>query len=93
MAITLQSFALDRWVEPSGGLVDISSAVDGQLVSGPEQRVILLQRLEGRPFDMREQIPRTAGREERVLLLGDLGDVHDLANWSIGRRKGRGVDQ
>ena len=33
MAITLQSFALDRWVEPSSGLVDIPSAVDGHIVA------------------------------------------------------------
>src|SRR5882757_9747589 len=33
MAITLQSFAFDRWVEPSGGLVDILSAVDGHVVA------------------------------------------------------------
>ena len=33
MTITLQSFALDRWVEPSGGLVDIPSAVDGHIVA------------------------------------------------------------
>src|SRR3954447_18445600 len=33
MAITLQSFALDRWVEPATGLVDIPSAVDGHTVA------------------------------------------------------------
>src|SRR4051812_2137563 len=33
MAITLQSFALDRWIEPATGLVDIPSAVDGHTVA------------------------------------------------------------
>src|ERR1700750_3042856 len=33
MAITLQSLALDRWVEPATGLVDIPSAVDGHIVA------------------------------------------------------------
>src|ERR1700716_1105083 len=33
MTITLQSFAMDRWVEPTGGLVDIPSAVDGRIVA------------------------------------------------------------
>src|SRR5436309_7549965 len=33
MAITLQSLALDRWVEPTGGLADIASAVDGRIVA------------------------------------------------------------
>ncbi len=33
MTITLQCLALDRWVEPSGGLVDIPSAVDGRIVA------------------------------------------------------------
>src|SRR3954447_9323194 len=33
MAITLQSFALDRWIEPATGLVDIASAVDGRIVA------------------------------------------------------------
>src|ERR1700709_1486432 len=33
MTTTLQSLALDRWVEPSGGLVDIPSAVDGHIVA------------------------------------------------------------
>src|SRR3954454_19814707 len=33
MITTLQSLALDRWVEPSGGLVDIPSAVDGRIVA------------------------------------------------------------
>jgi oxepin-CoA hydrolase / 3-oxo-5,6-dehydrosuberyl-CoA semialdehyde dehydrogenase len=33
MTITLQSLALDRWVEPSGGFVDIPSAVDGSIVA------------------------------------------------------------
>src|SRR3954468_3637558 len=33
MTTTLQSLALDRWVEPSGGLVDIPSAVDGCIVA------------------------------------------------------------
>jgi oxepin-CoA hydrolase/3-oxo-5,6-dehydrosuberyl-CoA semialdehyde dehydrogenase len=33
MTITLQSLALDRWVEPTGGLVDIPSAVDGRIVA------------------------------------------------------------
>src|SRR6195256_7078457 len=33
MAITLQSFALDRWIEPATGLVNIPSAVDGHIVA------------------------------------------------------------
>src|SRR3954469_10427312 len=33
MAIILQSLALDCWVEPSDGLVDIPSAVDGRIVA------------------------------------------------------------
>src|SRR5437870_2534083 len=33
MAKTLQSLALDRWVEPAGGLADIASAVDGRIVA------------------------------------------------------------
>src|SRR3954462_4661212 len=33
MAITLGSFALDRWVEPTGSLIDIPSAVDGHIVA------------------------------------------------------------
>src|SRR3954468_18543911 len=33
MAITLQSLALDRWIEPATGLVDIPGAVDGQIVA------------------------------------------------------------
>jgi oxepin-CoA hydrolase/3-oxo-5,6-dehydrosuberyl-CoA semialdehyde dehydrogenase len=33
MTITLQSLALDRWVEPAGALVDIPSAVDGGIVA------------------------------------------------------------
>src|SRR5712671_4870126 len=33
MAITLQSFALDRWIEPATDLVDIPSAVDGHIVA------------------------------------------------------------
>src|SRR3954451_14822112 len=33
MITTLQSLTLDRWVEPSGGLVDIPSAVDGRIVA------------------------------------------------------------
>src|SRR3954470_18834942 len=33
MAITLQSFALGRWIEPATGLVDIPSAVDGHTVA------------------------------------------------------------
>src|SRR5436305_735318 len=33
MAITLQSFALDRWIEPATGLVDIPSAVDSRIVA------------------------------------------------------------
>src|SRR3954451_1126676 len=33
MITTLQSLTLDRWVEPSGGLVDIPSAVDGHIVA------------------------------------------------------------
>lgn len=33
MSIILQSLALDRWVEPSSGLVDIPSAVDGHVVA------------------------------------------------------------
>ena len=33
MAITLQNFALDRWIEPATGLVDIPSAVDGHIVA------------------------------------------------------------
>jgi oxepin-CoA hydrolase/3-oxo-5,6-dehydrosuberyl-CoA semialdehyde dehydrogenase len=33
MTITLQSLALDRWVEPSSGLVEIPSAVDGRTVA------------------------------------------------------------
>src|SRR3954447_16721473 len=33
MAISLQSFALDRWIEPATGLVDIPSAVDGRIVA------------------------------------------------------------
>src|SRR5437763_11539352 len=33
MAIALGSFALDRWVEPTDSLIDIPSAVDGQLVA------------------------------------------------------------
>ena len=33
MASTLQSFALDRWIEPVTGLVDIPSAVDGRIVA------------------------------------------------------------
>ena len=33
MTTTLQSLALDRWVEPATGLVDIPSAVDGHIVA------------------------------------------------------------
>jgi oxepin-CoA hydrolase/3-oxo-5,6-dehydrosuberyl-CoA semialdehyde dehydrogenase len=33
MATTLQSLALDRWVEPLGSLTDIASAVDGRIVA------------------------------------------------------------
>src|SRR5712672_3924906 len=33
MTTTLQSLALDRWVEPSDSLVDIPSAVDGHIVA------------------------------------------------------------
>ena len=33
MTITLQSLALDRWVKPTTGLVDIPSAVDGHIVA------------------------------------------------------------
>jgi oxepin-CoA hydrolase/3-oxo-5,6-dehydrosuberyl-CoA semialdehyde dehydrogenase len=33
MATTLQSLALDHWVEPTGSLVDIPSAVDGRIVA------------------------------------------------------------
>jgi oxepin-CoA hydrolase / 3-oxo-5,6-dehydrosuberyl-CoA semialdehyde dehydrogenase len=33
MATTLQSLALDRWVEPTGSFVDIASAVDGRVVA------------------------------------------------------------
>src|ERR1700709_1986656 len=33
MTTTLQSLALDRWVEPTDGLVDIPSAVDGRIVA------------------------------------------------------------
>src|SRR3954451_15755749 len=33
MATTLHSLALDRWVEPLGGLADIASAVDGRIVA------------------------------------------------------------
>jgi oxepin-CoA hydrolase/3-oxo-5,6-dehydrosuberyl-CoA semialdehyde dehydrogenase len=33
MTITLHSLALDRWVEPTGGLVDIPSAIDGHTVA------------------------------------------------------------
>src|SRR5947209_3216163 len=33
MAIILQSLALDRWIGPATGLVDIASAVDGQVVA------------------------------------------------------------
>jgi oxepin-CoA hydrolase/3-oxo-5,6-dehydrosuberyl-CoA semialdehyde dehydrogenase len=33
MTTTLQSLALDRWVEPAGGLIDIPSAVDGRVVA------------------------------------------------------------
>jgi len=33
MTITLQSLALDRWVKPASGLVDIPSAVDGHIVA------------------------------------------------------------
>jgi oxepin-CoA hydrolase/3-oxo-5,6-dehydrosuberyl-CoA semialdehyde dehydrogenase len=33
MTITLQSLALDRWVEPVGRFVDIPSAVDGSIVA------------------------------------------------------------
>src|SRR3954471_4395539 len=33
MAKILQSLALDRWVEPAGGLADIASAVDGRIVA------------------------------------------------------------
>jgi oxepin-CoA hydrolase / 3-oxo-5,6-dehydrosuberyl-CoA semialdehyde dehydrogenase len=33
MAATLQSLALDRWVEPVGSLADIASAVDGRIVA------------------------------------------------------------
>ncbi|NVN84501.1 MAG: phenylacetic acid degradation bifunctional protein PaaZ [Rhodopseudomonas sp.] len=33
MTITLQSLALDRWIEPTGGFVDIPSAVDGVIVA------------------------------------------------------------
>jgi oxepin-CoA hydrolase / 3-oxo-5,6-dehydrosuberyl-CoA semialdehyde dehydrogenase len=33
MTVTLQSLALDRWIEPSGGFVDILSAVDGRVVA------------------------------------------------------------
>src|SRR3954452_3653207 len=33
MAITLQNLALDRWVEPTGALADVASAVDGRVVA------------------------------------------------------------
>ena len=33
MARTLQSLALDNWVEPAGNLADIASAVDGRIVA------------------------------------------------------------
>jgi len=33
MTITLQNLALDRWIEASGGFVDIASAVDGRVVA------------------------------------------------------------
>src|SRR4051812_39621740 len=33
MAIVLQSFALDRWIAPATGLIDIASAVDGHIVA------------------------------------------------------------
>src|SRR3954451_22344957 len=33
MATTLQSLALDRWVEPVGSLTEIASAVDGRIVA------------------------------------------------------------
>src|SRR6195256_3080442 len=33
MTTTLQSLALDRWVAPAGGFVDIPSAVDGRVVA------------------------------------------------------------
>src|SRR4051812_31319118 len=33
MTITLQSLALERWVEPTGALADIASAVDGRIVA------------------------------------------------------------
>jgi oxepin-CoA hydrolase/3-oxo-5,6-dehydrosuberyl-CoA semialdehyde dehydrogenase len=33
MTITLQSLALDRWVEPAGGYADITSAVDGSIIA------------------------------------------------------------
>lgn len=33
MATILKSYALDRWVEPSTGLVDIPSAIDGRVVA------------------------------------------------------------
>ena len=33
MATTLQSMALDRWVEPVGSLTEIASAVDGRIVA------------------------------------------------------------
>src|SRR4051794_28943331 len=33
MATTLHSLALDRWVEPTGSLADIASAVDGRIVA------------------------------------------------------------
>lgn len=33
MATTLQSLALDRWVEPTGSLTDIPGAVDGRIVA------------------------------------------------------------
>jgi oxepin-CoA hydrolase/3-oxo-5,6-dehydrosuberyl-CoA semialdehyde dehydrogenase len=33
MTITLQSLAFDRWVTPTGGFIDIPSAVDGRVVA------------------------------------------------------------
>ncbi|HEU0082048.1 MAG TPA: aldehyde dehydrogenase family protein, partial [Bradyrhizobium sp.] len=33
MTTTLQSLALDRWVEPTGSLADIAGAVDGRIIA------------------------------------------------------------
>jgi len=63
MAITFQSFALDRWVEPSGGLGDLPlpSAVDGQSSSARLE----LRAGFSRPWSARARVRRTGLRSLR----------------------------